>query len=153
MLANELSYSAVFINESTLADTSSEQITLTRLEESVNRSTYGETISHTGGVVHSVPARNQVQFYRTYPKRSGTSRGAAKLTVKFTRDISVPNADGSGSIVLPLIVEVNFSIPVGASHAQISNLRRRAAKMLTLSAATSTEATAAIQYLTEGLQI
>lgn len=154
MLANTITGPArIFINEDTSLDTAAEQLTLTRVEETVNRSTYEETTSHTGGAVHSVTNRNQVQFYRTYPKRSGSSRGASKLAVKFTRDIAVANADGSGNIVLPLIGEVSFSIPVGATHDQVSNLRRRIENLVIESATTADETASVLQTLTEGLQI
>jgi hypothetical protein len=154
MQANELTtQTSIYLNEDTGADTASETLTYTRLEETVNRSTYGETESHTGGHVHSVSMRNQLQFYRTYPKRSGSSRGAAKLTAKWTRDIEVPNADGSGNIVLPLIGELSFSIPVGASHEEVSNLRRRIWANIYASASTAAEDTSVFQLLTEGLQI
>jgi hypothetical protein len=153
MLANTITCpSAVFLKETDGDDTTT-QLVLTRLEETVNRSTYGETTTHAGGQLHSVTARNQVQFYRTYPKRTGSSRGAAKLTMKWTRDVTVANADGSGDIVLPLIGEVSFSIPVGANHWEISNLRRRIASLLTDAATTATEAASVGQLLTEGLQI
>ena len=151
MQANTITIpSTVFINEALGLDASASTLTLKRVEETINRSTYSETVSHAGGVVHTDVLRNQVQFYRTFPKRSGASRGAAKLAAKFTRDISVANSDGSGDIVLPLIGEVSFSIPVGATHDQISNLRRRIWALLEESADSTTEDASVMQLLTEG---
>lgn len=76
--------------------------------ESINRSTY------TVDTEHTLTSRSLLQFYRTYAKRSGNSRGASKSAVKLTRDVSVPNADGTGNIVAPLIIEVSISCPIGA---------------------------------------
>jgi hypothetical protein len=42
-----------------------------------------------------------------------------KTSFKFTRDITVDGADGVSSITSPIIVEVNFSIPVGAESADV----------------------------------
>jgi hypothetical protein len=151
MLGNTLTVTGYFVNETTGADTASEQLTLTLIGSSVNRSTYGEEITHTGGATHTDAMRNQVQFYRTYAKRSGSSRGSFKGAVKFTRDVAVDNADGSGQIVLPALLEISTSLPVGMSHAEISNLRRRAALFLLDAAETSTEADSAIGKLTEGM--
>lgn len=89
----------------------------TRTEEQVNRSTYR-------GPDHLLHSRNILQFYRTYPTRNGNFLGAAKVSVKFTKDISVPNADGSGEVVVPLIVEASFSIPVGATNEECTALRQ-----------------------------
>lgn len=91
--------------------------TFTRVEETLNRSTYVDRNTHTEA------KRDQVQFYRTYPKRSGSSLGSAKSAVKFTRDFSVLNADGSGFNTLPMIVELSFSIPVGVAAADRETLR------------------------------
>lgn len=96
---------------------------LTRAEETVNRTTYEFA-------THSLVAKDIVQFYRTYPKRSGNSRGNAKCAIKVTTDVSVDNADGSGEIVLPLIGEVSFSIPVGVTPAQTMVLRQRLVSLL-----------------------
>lgn len=97
---------------------------LSRAEETTNRTTYEFTETHT------LVARDIVQLYRTYPKRAGESRGCAKCAVKVTTDVSVANASGSGDIVLPLIGEVSFSLPVGVSAAQTLALRCRLAKLL-----------------------
>lgn len=99
-------------------------MTLTRSEETVNRTTY--TLAET----HTLASRDIVQLYRTYPKRAGASRGSSKCAIKVTTDISVPNADGSGDIVLPLIGEASFSLPVGVTDAQLVILRAKIAKLL-----------------------
>lgn len=89
-----------------------------RSEETANRTTYI-------GPGHTLASRNIMQLYRTYPKRSGESRGNSKSSVKFTLDIEVDNASGSGTIVLPLIGEVSFSVPVGTTPAQTQELRQQ----------------------------
>lgn len=83
--------------------------------ESVNRSTYMSV----GG--HTLTSRNLLQLYRTYAKRSGNSRGSSKCAAKFTVDVAVPNADGSGTIVSPSLVEVSISTPIGAEATAISS--------------------------------
>lgn len=84
--------------------------------ESINRSTYTEN------GVHTLTSRSLMQLYRTYPKRNGNSRGSSKTSVKFTLDVSVPNADGSGNIVLPVIWEISGSVPVGGEAAAVAKL-------------------------------
>lgn len=101
-----------------------EDQTLKRDDYVTNRSTYVFEDSH------DREARDQVQFYRTYGKRSGNSRGSDKCAIKITTDISVDNADGSGQIILPLIGEVSFSIPLGTTDAQTLVLRQRLVALL-----------------------
>lgn len=87
-----------------------------RLEELVNRSTYG-------GPAHSFASTDTQQFYRTLPQRSGAFLGAAKTSVKFTKSVTVPSAQGEDT-VYPLIGEVSFSIPVGTTAAEVKELRQ-----------------------------
>jgi hypothetical protein len=94
-----------------------------RFEEFQNRSVYI-------GPNHTVAGRNQLSFYRTFPKQSGNFRGTAKSAVKFTLDKTVLGVDGSSSIVAPLIVEVSFSIPVGTTDADILVMRQSALALL-----------------------
>lgn len=90
-----------------------------RIEDPVGRSIYfGVTDAHTPAL------RNTLNFYRTYPKRSGLFLGSTKTAVKFTRDVAVPNAEGSGNIVTPIIIEVTFSVPVGTPTATLLALRQ-----------------------------
>lgn len=99
------------------------EFTLNRVTAEVTRSQYEFASTHT------LLARDILQLYRTFPKRSGNSRGAAKVAMKITTDISVANADGSGNIVLPLIGEVSFSLPVGVTDSQIRILLGRIGKL------------------------
>jgi hypothetical protein len=94
-----------------------------RHHETTDRTTYI-------GTTHTEAEREQFQLYRTAAKRSGVSRGSRKCAIKFTQDVSVLNADGSGDIVLPLIGEVSFAIPLGVTDAQLVELRQRLVSIL-----------------------
>jgi hypothetical protein len=104
-------------------DSNPENQVFARYEERVDRTTYI-------GSGHTVGTRNQMQFYRTAPKRNGESRGSAKSAIKFTLDVEVSNASGDGNITLPLIGEVSFSVPVGATPAQTMELRQQIISVL-----------------------
>lgn len=94
-----------------------------RHEEFQNRSTYvGEN--------HTLLSRNTVQLYRTFPTKSGNFRGVAKSSVKLSKDFSVSGVDGVALLTSPLIIELNFSIPVGVSDADILAARQRAIAFL-----------------------
>lgn len=112
MLPNTITLAVDLLNNGTTSDE-----VFTRMEELVNRSTYR-------GPNHSSASRNTKQFYRTLPKRSGNSLGAAKVAVKFTTDKVVAGVDGN-NVVAPLIADLGFSIPVGATTADLKALRQR----------------------------
>lgn len=97
-----------------------------RWEETLNRSTY----VHTN---HTLGAKDQLSFYRTLPKQSGTFRGMAKTAFKFSRDVTVEDSAG-GTIIVPQIVHVTFSNPVGVSAADKLLARQRVAALLGLDA-------------------
>lgn len=99
----------------------------TRFEEHLNRAVYI-------GPLHSMMARNTLTTYRTFPKISGNFRGVAKSAFKFSTDITVPGVDAETSITAPVIVEVSFSVPVGATAAQTMLYRQRALALLDLDA-------------------
>jgi hypothetical protein len=85
-------------------------VVVSRHEEQLNRSTY---ITPT----HTPSNRGMVQLYRTPSKRAGSYLGTSKTMVKVTNDTTVPNADGSGNVVTPIIMELSASVPVGTSEA------------------------------------
>lgn len=89
-----------------------------RFLEEPNKSTYV-------GALHTEDDRDMLQLYRTAPKRSGESRGMKRSSVKATVDVSVPNASGSGNIVLPLIAELSVSVPVGTTDAEVIHVLQR----------------------------
>lgn len=84
-----------------------------------NRSTYFDVDSH------SSLSRDMVQFYRTRAKPNAVTNGSDKHTVKITRDVDVTNAEGSGTVNLPAIVECKFSFPLGMSDAEKTIMRTR----------------------------
>lgn len=94
-----------------------------RFEEFQNRASY---IS----AEHSLDSRDTLAFYRTMPKSSGNFRGVAKTALKFSMDKTVLGVDGVSNITAPLIGEVSFSLPVGASAADALILRQRLVALL-----------------------
>lgn len=102
-------------------NTGANQVTKTysRYEEFQNRTVYmGET--------HTLAKRDLLGLYRTANKPSGNFKGTAKTAVKFTEDIIVDGVDGIAQLTAPIIVEVSFSIPVGATAADVLRLRQTA---------------------------
>lgn len=118
MQENTITLSVDVANNSTLTNE-----VLLRHEQTPNRTEY----IHED---HTISMRKLMHLYRTAPKRNGESRGASKSSVKFTFDREVPNATGDGNLVLPQIVEVSFSIPVGCSEAQTMELRQYVVALL-----------------------
>lgn len=96
-----------------------------RFEEYQNRSVYI-------GTNHSMATKDTLNLYRTFPKASGNFRGVAKTAFKFSKDLTVTGVDGVSQLSAPIIVDVSFSIPVGATHAQILVARQRALALLDL---------------------
>jgi hypothetical protein len=90
-----------------------------RAEEAPGRSMYQSEN-------HKEELRDLVSFYRTRPKVNGNFRGVMKSSVKYTVDISVDSVIGPNSpIIAPIIVECTFSIPVGATDAEVLDARQR----------------------------
>lgn len=101
------------LNDGTTTDES-----FNRYEEYLNRSVYI-------GVGHTPDARNTLAMYRTFPTKSGNFKGVAKSSIKLTKDHAVPGVDGVSSLTSPVIIEVNFSVPVGVSAADVKICRQR----------------------------
>lgn len=76
------------------------------------------------GPDHTATARDVLQLYRTFAKRTGVYLGSNKSTVKFTEDKVVLTAEGLNTVA-PLIADVSFSIPVGVSVADQLAFRQR----------------------------
>lgn len=79
---------------------------------------------------HSSAARNNLSFYRSFPSRVGNFRGVAKTSVKFTEDVTVSGVDSTATLTAPVIVEVNFSFPVGVTTAHVKEMRQRVIALL-----------------------
>ena len=91
---------------------------LERFEEFQNRTVYVSD-------QHTVGARESMTLYRTFPKASGNFRGTQKSCVKFTLDVVVSGVDGTTELTAPIIMECTFSIPVGATTADVLEMRQR----------------------------
>lgn len=81
------------------------------------------------GPGHSAASRNLLAFYTADPKQSGNYRGTRKSSKKLTEDIMVVGVDGN-NIVSPIILEVSISAPIGATPAQMIEIRQRMIALL-----------------------
>jgi hypothetical protein len=113
MLANQITLSVDAANDGNAANQ-----TYDRYEEFQNRSVYI-------GTDHLPEARNMFAVYRTFPTKSGNFKGVSKSAVKFTQDVEVAGVDSSTTLTAPIIVELSFSVPVGAASADLTELRQR----------------------------
>lgn len=113
MLDNQITLSVDVENNGTLVPT-----VFTRFDEYQNRTIYK-------GPNHTLTSRDTLGYYRTPVKNNGTDFGTAKSALKFTQDIQVPGKVAETLVVKPIIAEVSFSIPVGATPAQTLALRQR----------------------------
>lgn len=94
----------------------------TRYEESQNKATYI-------GTGHLPDARNMIAFYRSFPTKSGNFKGVGKTSLKLTDDINVAGVDSS-TLTAPVIIDVSFSVPVGATAADVKHFRQRVIALL-----------------------
>lgn len=97
--------------------------TYTRYDEYNNRTVYT-------GDNHSVASKNTLGLYRTFPRSSGNFKGVAKTSAKITIDTTVVGNDGLAQLTVPVIGEVNFSIPVGVSAADQMVIRQTLISLL-----------------------
>lgn len=113
MLDNTITFPVDVLNNNTTVDR-----TYARFQEYLDRSVYK-------GPSHTLMMRDTVGFYRTPVKANGANNGVAKSAGKLTQDIVVPAKVASTTVVLPLIGNFDFSIPVGATAAQTLEFRQR----------------------------
>jgi len=106
-----------------LNDTNTVNHVYSRFEEYQNRSVYTHS-------AHTLESKDTLSLYRTFPKSSGNFKGMAKSAIKFSQDVEVTGVDGITTLTSPIIVEVSFSIPVGATVAEQLIARQRAIAML-----------------------
>lgn len=118
MQANTLTLSVDAANNATPANE-----VYTRYEEYQNRSSYI-------GANHTPDDRDQLALYRTFPTKSGNFKGTAKSSVKFTKDVEVAGVDSSTTLTAPIILDVSFSVPVGATSADLIHARQRLIALL-----------------------
>jgi len=96
--------------------------------ENLTRYPYRSNYIHS--TQHAVDSRDQLNFYSTEPKAVGNFKGVQRSSFKFTRDIEVSGVDSSTTLTSPIIVEVKFSIPVGALDAEVLIQRQKAIALL-----------------------
>lgn len=97
----------------------------TRFDEYQNRTVY----IHED---HTVALRNILGLYRSFPKANGNFRGTAKSAVKMTQDFAVDGVDSETSIIVPGIINVEFSFPLGLTAAQTLEMRMRMVTLMNL---------------------
>lgn len=114
MQSNELTLGVDYLNNGTEVNE-----VYKRYEEYLNRSTYI-------GANHTPDTRDTLSLYRTFPTKSGNFKGVQKSSIKLTKDHAVPGVDGVATLTAPSIIEINFSIPVGVSAADVKKCRQRA---------------------------
>lgn len=113
MLENQITLPVDILNNGTTTSR-----VYSRYDEYQNRSVYK-------GPSHTLQSRDTLGFYRTPVKANGADNGVAKSAIKLTMDIEVPGKDPSTTVVKPLIGDVSFSIPVGATPGQTLEFRQR----------------------------
>lgn len=111
MLENQITLPVDTLNNGTLTN----RVYL-RYSEFTDRSLYN-------GPSHTLTNRETLGFYRTQPKPNNVDYGVAKSAVKLTKDVEVSNRAGA-VIKKPLIGDVLFSVPVGATAAQTLSFRQ-----------------------------
>lgn len=99
-------------------DGSAIAVVLTELDRSADRSRYKFPD-------HSLISRDQVEFMRTFNKKSGNFNGVARASIKLTRDVTVPGVDVTTSVTAPQIAQISFNNPVGTTPAQDLELAMR----------------------------
>lgn len=92
-----------------------------------DRTTGRTTYIHSG---HTPLLRDTLAFYRTPSKSNGNFKGVMKTSFKFSKDIEVEGIDGTTTLVSPIIIEGSFSVPLGATDAEILLMRQRAIALL-----------------------
>lgn len=95
---------------------------LTRAEEGASKSVYYDAD-------HTMAARNELSFSRTFPKQNGNFYGTLRTNVKFTKDVTVVGVNGE-NIKVPLIAEATFSLPVGTDNAAATLARQKLVALL-----------------------
>lgn len=89
------------------------------------------------GEDNSSSAKNQITFYRTFPKPQGNSRGVERSAIKVVQDKVVLGADGLAQLTSPVIIKIDVGRPVGVSDADFLAIKMRAASALVSAESTS----------------
>lgn len=112
MLTSQITLPVDILNNGTTTDK-----VYTRYAEFTDRSVYN-------GPGHTLTNRDTLGFYRTQPKPNNVDYGVAKSAIKLTEDVEVMNRAGA-NVKKPLIGDILFSIPVGATAAQTLEFRQK----------------------------
>lgn len=118
MQANTLTLSVDPLNDDTIVAEAYD-----RFEVFSNRSVYI-------GANHAAEARDTISLYRSFPTKSGNFKGVNKSSIKLSRDNEVAGVDSSTTLTAPTIIEVSFSVPVGATAASLLQDRQRLIALL-----------------------
>jgi hypothetical protein len=110
---------AITVDEANDGSTTADVVhTYERYLDYENRAVYKHDTNHT------LSSRDTLSLLRTFPKANGNFRGQAKSTAKFTKDVIVTGLDGE-NIVAPVIVSLEFSVPVGLSSSEMLLARQK----------------------------
>lgn len=82
------------------------------------------------GEDHTPLKKDLLTLYRGIPKQSGNFAGVSKSATKFSWDVEVEGVDTSTTLTSPIICEISFSIPLGATDAEVLIVRQRAIALL-----------------------
>lgn len=118
MLDNSIVLSVDLLNTGVTTD-----VTFSRFDELVNRSVYKSELD-------SYVLRDQLNVYRTLPKRAGNSLGVKKSAFKLTMDQEVSGVDSTTTLIAPAIADISFNIPVGTTPAVTEIMRQRIIALL-----------------------
>lgn len=119
MLSNTMT---VTVDLSAASGLASEEVVFSRYEEQTNKTLYV-------GPNHLPSNRDVLQFARSFPTKVGAFKGIQKTSFKLTKDVSVVG-DASNTFVVPLILEVSLSLPVGTDSLLLERARKVAAELL-----------------------
>lgn len=81
------------------------------------------------GPANTLSVKDRLDLYRTAPKGTATYSGTGRSRIKLVRTLPLTGAKTSSS---DAIADVNFSIPVGASAADIDTLVTDTAALVAL---------------------
>lgn len=91
--------------------------------------TYNRSVIETNSVLYIETSvddgeRDEIKLLRNIPTVDAEKnfRGNVRTTQRGTKDVSVPNNDGTGNLMAPIVVEVKVTAPVGALQADIDDM-------------------------------
>lgn len=76
------------------------------------------------GADNTIGCKDIIQVYRTAPKRTATSNGAAKGALKMSREVSVPGVNSDITLLDLNIFNLDTRIPAGLTETEFKNALR-----------------------------